>query len=321
MVLRARAGARRRRGGDPLVDRRLAAGRTPTPTGTEGAQPFPASRPSKPWCLGLHPFRERSMDSLLQDLRYSLRRLAKSPAFTLVVVLTLALGIGANTAIFSAVNAVLLRPLAYRDPERLVTIEHLYPSLGGMKAPVSVPGIPGLPGPRPASSSRWRSRPTGPPTSPSVGEPVRIQGARVTGRYFATLGVPALVGRGLLPGEDSAGHEHVVVLAHGLWQRLFGERAQRGRAARSRSMARAIRSSGSCRRSSGTCSTARSSCGRRSCSRPSSSATTSGPTSGSTWSPGCGRACRSSRRRPRSAPWPSSSSAELPRQLTRRIGA
>ncbi len=118
-------------------------------------------------------------------------------------------------------NAVLLRPLAFRDPERLVTIEHLYPSLGGLKAPVSAPGFRDYQARTHAFESmavetNWAANLT------EVGEPVRIQGARVTGRYFGTLGVPALVGRGLLPGEDSAGHEHVVVLAYGLWQRLFG---------------------------------------------------------------------------------------------------
>jgi putative ABC transport system permease protein len=161
------------------------------------------------------------MDSLLQDLRYSLRRLAKSPAFTLVVILTLALGIGANTAIFSAIHAVLLRPLAYAEPGRLVTIEHFYPSLGGLKAPVSVPGFRdyqarGRVFESMAVESNWAANITG------VGEPARLQGARVTGRYFGTFGVPALLGRALQPGEDSAGREHVVVLSYGLWQRLFG---------------------------------------------------------------------------------------------------
>jgi putative ABC transport system permease protein len=160
------------------------------------------------------------MDSFLQDIRYSIRRLLKSPTFTLIVILTLALGIGANTAIFSAVNAVLLRPLGYGDPGRLVTIEHLYPSLGGMKAPVSVPGF--LDYQRAASiqsmavETNWAANLTG------QGAPERLQGARVTGRLFTTLAVPALHGRALLPGEDSAGREHVVVLSYGLWQRLFG---------------------------------------------------------------------------------------------------
>jgi len=161
------------------------------------------------------------MDSLLQDIRYSLRRLGKSPVFTLIVVLTLGLGIGANTAIFSVVNAVLLRPLDYAEPGRLVTIEHLYPSLAGMKAPVSVPGFRdyqqrGRSFESMAVESGWAANLTG------IGEPARLQGARVTGRFFGTLGVPTLLGRALQPGEDSAGREHVVVLSHGLWQRLFG---------------------------------------------------------------------------------------------------
>jgi putative ABC transport system permease protein len=161
------------------------------------------------------------MDSLLQDLRYSVRRLLKSPTFSLVVVLTLALGIGANTAIFSAVNAVLLRPLGYGDPDRLVTIEHLYPSLGGMKAPVSAPGFVDYQ--RRARSiesmaveTNWAANLTG------QGEPTRLQGARVTGRFFGTLQVPALTGRTLRPDEDSVGRDHVVVLSYGLWHRLFG---------------------------------------------------------------------------------------------------
>jgi len=159
------------------------------------------------------------MDSLLQDIRYSVRRLLKSPAFSLIVILTLALGIGANTAIFSAVNAVLLRPLDYGDPDRLVTIQHFYPSLD-LKAPVSVPGffdyqragtLESL-----AVETNWAANLTG------DGEPERLQGARVSGRFFTTLAVPALQGRALLPGEDSAGREHVAVLSYGLWQRLFG---------------------------------------------------------------------------------------------------
>ncbi|HEU4523481.1 MAG TPA: ABC transporter permease [Gemmatimonadales bacterium] len=160
------------------------------------------------------------MDTLLQDLRYSFRRLAKSPAFTGIVVLTLALGIGANTAIFSAVNAVLLRPLPYRDSRQLVTIEHLYPSLD-LEAPVSVPGF--LDYKQKARSftsmavqTGWQANLTG------IDEPVRLQGQRVTGEFFSTLQVPAMLGRTLQPGEDSLGREHVAVLSYDAWRRIFG---------------------------------------------------------------------------------------------------
>ncbi len=161
------------------------------------------------------------MDTLLQDLRYSLRRLAKSPAFIAIIVLTLALGIGANTAIFSAVNAVLLRPLPYNEPHRLVTIEHLYPSLDGLEAPVSVPGFldyqkKGRSFESMAVQTNWQANLTG------GGEPVRMQGQRVTGKLFATLQVPALLGRTIQPGEDSPGRERVAVLSYDAWQRTFG---------------------------------------------------------------------------------------------------
>ena len=161
------------------------------------------------------------MDTLLQDVRYSIRRLAKSPLFALIVIVTLALGIGANTAIFSAVNAILLRPLPYPEPQQLLTINHFYPRLNNLKAPVSAIGFRDYQERTRSYASmaveaNWNANLTG------VGEPVRLQGTKVTGRYFSTMGVPALYGRAIQPGEDTLGHDHIVVLSHGLWQRLFG---------------------------------------------------------------------------------------------------
>ncbi len=160
------------------------------------------------------------MQTVLQELRYGARRLRLSPAFTIVVVLTLALGIGANTAIFSVINAVLLKALPYREPERLVTIEHFYPSLNAMLAPVSVRGFldyrdktrsfAGM-----AVQTGWGANLTG------FGDPERIQASRVTGQYFSTLGASAARGRTLVEGEDVPGKERVVVLSDALWHRLF----------------------------------------------------------------------------------------------------
>jgi putative ABC transport system permease protein len=161
------------------------------------------------------------MEALFQDLRHAVRSLRGSPGFTLVAVITLALGIGANTAIFSVVNGVLLAPLPYREPSQLVTVNHFYPSLNNLRAPVSVPGF------------RDYSARTDLFTSAAVengiamnltggAEPERVNVSKVSGQYFSTLGVPAAVGRTLQPDEAEAGKDHVVVLTWGYWQSHFG---------------------------------------------------------------------------------------------------
>ena len=160
------------------------------------------------------------MDTILFDLRYAARRLRHSPAFTLVVVLTLALGIGANSAIFSVINTVLLRQLPYHDPGKLVTIYHFYPAVK-MEAPVSAPGFKDYRDrthdfESVAVENNWNVNLTG------IGEPERLQGTKVSALFFPTLGVAPLHGRVFHPDEDAIGHNHEVVLSYGLWKRDFG---------------------------------------------------------------------------------------------------
>ncbi|HJQ21067.1 MAG TPA: ABC transporter permease [Gemmatimonadaceae bacterium] len=162
------------------------------------------------------------MDTFLRDLRYALRRLTQSPGFTVIVLLTLALGIGANSAIFTVVNTVLLRPLPYREPEKLVQINHFYrsASLNNLEASVSAVGFRDYrDNIRSFSSmgaeSGWGANLTG------VGTPQRIAGSRVTGDWFRTLGAQAQLGRTLQAGDEVAGN-HIAVISHGLWVRVFG---------------------------------------------------------------------------------------------------
>ena len=160
------------------------------------------------------------MDALIRDVKYSLRRLRKSPAFTAIVIVTLALGIGANTAIFSVVNTVLLRALPYRAPGQLVSIEHFYPSLNNMEAPVSARGFRDYRDKTTsfesvAVESQFGANLTG------SGDPERVPGARVSGDWFHVLGVAPIYGRTLGRDDDQPGREHVVVLSHGIWTRLF----------------------------------------------------------------------------------------------------
>ena len=163
----------------------------------------------------------------MRDIKYSLRRLLKSPGFTAVVVLTLGLGIGANTAIFSVVNSVLLRPLPYRNPDRLVTINHFYRSeaLNNLEAPVSAPGFRDYRDKTKsfdavAVETGWAANLTG------TGDPERVPASRVSGDYFRVFGVAPQLGRVFGRDEDEQGKNRVVVLSDGLWKRIYG--ADRG---------------------------------------------------------------------------------------------
>src|SRR5690349_5106423 len=157
---------------------------------------------------------------LTQDIRYALRMLAKNPAFTIVAVIALALGIGANTAIFSVVNAVLLRPLPFKNPEQLVMLWENAAHLGFPKDT-----------PSPANFLDWQKQAqsfTGMAAMversfnlTGVGEPERLEGRRVSANLFDLLGVPALHGRTFVPEDDKPG-THVVLLSYSLWQRRFG---------------------------------------------------------------------------------------------------
>src|SRR5262245_7495240 len=156
---------------------------------------------------------------LLQDLRYGARMLLRSPGFTLIAVITLALGIGANTAIFSLVNSILLRQLPFRQPEQLVWVSSRRPDSG--KRPFNLPdfidyrdqnqSLAGI-----AAFANWSANLT------DQGEPERLQGLRISANAFQLLGVQAVVGRTLLPADDTPGQQGVVIVGYSLWQRRFG---------------------------------------------------------------------------------------------------
>ena len=150
-------------------------------------------------------------DSLSQDLRFGLRTLRKNPAFAAVAVLTLALGIGANTAIFSLVNGVLLIPLPYANPEQLVSITGTYPKGGvvAMREHMRTTDVA-------AYYEGHEFNLSG------VGQPVRLTGTLVSAEFFDVLGARPELGRTFLSGEDIPGQDSYVVLSHALWQQYFG---------------------------------------------------------------------------------------------------
>ena len=163
----------------------------------------------------------RQWDELRSDVTYTLRMFRKNPGLTAIAVTTLALGIGANTAIFSVVDAAVLRPLPYREPQRLVTFARIYPH--GYSHDVSVPNF-----------SDWRQQdeklfensaafdavPSGLNLSTS-GIPQRLKALRVGADFFRTLGIEPFLGRGFANNEDRPGNDAVVVLSHQVWKDRF----------------------------------------------------------------------------------------------------
>src|ERR1700694_1977800 len=166
------------------------------------------------------------MTGLLQDLRFALRQLRKSPGFTGVAVITLALGIGANTAIFSVVNGVLLRPLGFPEADRLGRVWHVPPAK-------SFPGMTTF-SVSAANYLDWERQNhvfAGMAIYTFHGfaltgsdKPEQVDACAATSGFFSTLGVQPMLGRVFLPEEDQPGRSNVVVLSHRFWQEHFGSR-------------------------------------------------------------------------------------------------
>jgi len=161
------------------------------------------------------------LETLWNDARYGLRQLRRSPGFAFTIIALLAIGIGANTTMFSVVNAVLIDPLPYKDPDRLVRLWESNPKRSLPESAVSVPNFHDWQ----AGQSVFQDVAAAEMATfnlTSGSEPERIAGAGISANLISVLGVPPLLGRPFLPEEEQAGHNRVALLSYGLWQRQFG---------------------------------------------------------------------------------------------------
>lgn len=161
------------------------------------------------------------MKDLIQDLRYGVRMLVRKPGFTVVAVITLALGIGANTAIFSVVNAVLLRPLPFPQPERLAMVNTTNLSRGITNFGTSMPDFRALRERNTTFEKMAAYNTTNFNISGTI-EPERVTGAQVSADMFPLLGVGPVRGRSFTAEEETFGKHHVAIISEALWQRRFG---------------------------------------------------------------------------------------------------
>jgi putative ABC transport system permease protein len=161
------------------------------------------------------------MDSLLQNIKFALRSLGKSPGFTAVAILTLALGIGANTAIFSVVNAVLLQPLSYPQPDRLIQLQ--LKSEQGTSGALSIPNYLAMKDQTQAFSAVALFDMSGPGVNlTGIDRPEQLKGIHVSSGYFQVFGPPLALGRFFTAEEDRPGGPSVALISNGLWHSRFG---------------------------------------------------------------------------------------------------
>ncbi|MCI0366607.1 MAG: ABC transporter permease, partial [Phycisphaerales bacterium] len=210
---------------DARIQHEIASGRRPEEARHAALRAMDGIEQRKEECRDMRHM--NVIDNFARDVRYAARTLSHNPGFTLAALLALALGIGANTAVFSVVNSVLLRPLPYADPDRLVMLFNSRPQLGIERGGASM-----------ADLLDWRTQSRSFQSIDVIhinlftnsrftwtsdgGEPETIVGISVTATFFETLGVQPILGRSFTIGDDQPGRDLTVVLSERLWRRRYG---------------------------------------------------------------------------------------------------
>jgi len=203
---------------DQSTQANIAAGMTPEEARRQAGIAFGGVERTREQCHEQRP--GRLLDAVLQDVRYALRWLGRNPIFTVAVITTLSLGIGATTAVFSVVDSVLLRPLPYPNSERIVRIWNTFSPRGMTEIPLSEPEF--LEYRRSQSFAHVAGFSLGTVTLTGTGDPLRLAANWGTSEFFSVLGTQPILGRFFSSQEQQAGHSHVVVLSYKLWQNRFG---------------------------------------------------------------------------------------------------
>ncbi len=203
---------------EQLIEEKAAKGMTPDEAHYAALRELGGAEQIREECRDMR--RVNYIENLFQDARYGLRTLVKNPGFTAVAILTLALGIGATTAVFSVVDAALIRSLPYKNPGRLVMVWETYRQFPKVWA--SVPNFVDWQRENDVFEAIGAYRVARGFTLTGRGEPKRVQATFVSASLFSLLGVKARTGRAFIPAEDEPGSQPVLVLSHALWQRVFG---------------------------------------------------------------------------------------------------